>query len=49
MKRVTFLATKDIEEILEQAKKEMFQDCSDAEMIIELVKVGLQVKAKELT
>ncbi len=49
MKKITFLATKDIKEILEQAKKEMFQGCSDAEMIRELVKVGLQVKAKELT
>ncbi len=49
MKKITFLATKDIKEILEEAKEELFQDCSYAEMIRQLVKAGLQVKEKELS
>ena len=47
MKKFTFLVTNDVEEILEQAKKEMFEHSSYSEMVRELVKAGLQVKEKE--
>ena len=40
------MATKDVEELLEKSKKEIFSTCSYSEMIRELIKRGLQVNAK---
>ncbi len=46
MKRMTFTATPEIEALLDQAKKELFYDCTQSQMIRALT-AGLQAWRQE--
>lgn len=41
LKRVTITITKEMEQVLKQAKKETFYDCNQSKMLRELVMIGL--------
>ncbi len=47
MKRMTFAATPEIEALLDQAKKELFYDCTQSQMIRALTAAGLQAWRQE--
>jgi Arc/MetJ-type ribon-helix-helix transcriptional regulator len=43
MKRMTFAVTKEMEALLDRAKKNMFYDCNQSDMIREILTAGLEV------
>lgn len=47
LKRITFAVPQDMEILLKCIKKDLFYDCSQSEMLRELISVGLNVKRNE--
>lgn len=49
MKRMTFTVTKEMKPLLDKAKKELFYDKNQSEMLREIIMAGLEVMDKKVS